>query len=330
MLISGCSTREENATLTATQPRGQEQQLTVHPADTPSEEPTNQIVRETPTNESLILTLIPGLYAVTSSIDGFNIYSINGEYIGLISFSQNPRADISSDGRFLAFDSPELGILDLYTGASEFLEDFPPGLDPSWNPKSDQIVVISSEDPYDFGSIFIFNLEENLKYRITFSRGLETDPAWSPNGKWISYASDEKREMIGNTELYVIDASCIENNSCQSAGRGIGSTSEEEWAAQPSWSPDSQMIVYSCGRGALGQDICIYNMASSSSRVIVNHPSDDMSPHWSPDGNLIGFTRKDNETFVNRAYIMKANGDEERPISETDRDESFTSWLVIE
>ncbi len=330
LLLTGCVAGVGSVTHPATQPQGQMQQPSVSASEEASIETTEQVETDTPLEAPLVPSLSPGIYALTASTDGFYIYSIDGDEIGLIPFEINGRADISSDGKFLAFDNPGLGILNLFTEETITLEKLPPGLDPSWSPDNDQLVVISSEDPHDFGSIFIFGLEEYLTQRITFSPGLESDPVWSPDGMWIAYVSDEESELVGDTELYIIDASCIDINNCQYANKRLEPLSGRDWASQPSWSPDSQKIVYTCGGGIEGLDLCIYDMSSLSTQMIVDHPGDDMSPHWSPDGNWIGFTRQDNKTFVNRAYIIKTSGEEERLISETDRDESFTSWLVIE
>ena len=330
LLFTGCVAGVETVTHPTTQPQEQMQLPSVSASKEISIEATKQLETETPLEDPVVPSLSQGIYALTASTDGFHINSIDGDEIGIIPFEINGRADISSDGKFLAFDNPGLGILSLYTEETITLEKLPPGLDPSWSPDNNQLVVISSEDPHDFGSIFVFDLEEYTTARVTFSRGLESDPVWSPDGTWIAYVSDEESEMIGETKLYIIDTSCIEKNSCLNTGRRLLPPSERDFASQPSWSPDSQNIVYTCGGGIQGFDLCIYDLSNSSTRVIVDHPNDDMSPHWSPDGNWIGFTRQDNVTFVNRAYIIMANGEKERMISGTDLDETFTSWLVIE
>jgi Tol biopolymer transport system component len=290
---------------------------------------TEAIVSATATRKPIIASLGPGIYPMTSLETGFNIYTLEGDLVGQIPFLINSRADISADGRLILFDNPELGILNVYTDETETLDEFPPGIDPSWSPNTSQFVVISTEDPNDFGSLFIYSLEDNQVSRITFSEGLETDPSWSPDGRFIAYASDEKSEMIGSTELYIVQSSCYQDETCQASSERIHGLAMQNWASEPSWSPDSSMIVFTCGRGSKGLDLCIYDLIDSSFRVLIESQGDERGPHWSIDGDWIGFTRKVTDSSTAQAYIVHINTKDEVQLSSGQNDEFFATWLVI-
>ncbi len=63
----------------------------------------------------------------------------------------------------------------------------------------------------------------------------DRDPAWSPDGKWIAYFSDES----GEYELHLSSQDGI------SEKRKISLSNQPSFYYSPTWSPDSKKIVYS-------------------------------------------------------------------------------------
>ena len=61
--------------------------------------------------------------------------------------------------------------------------------------------------------------------RLTFEDGLQTQPTWSPDGRFIAYASDQ----TGNFDIWVQPVA---------GGRAVQITTDPATDWQPSWSPD--------------------------------------------------------------------------------------------
>ena len=85
------------------------------------------------------------------------------------------------------------------------------------------------------GDIFSIPAENGIVENITNTQGVrEIFPAWSPNGKYISYFSD----ATGEYEIYLLE------NKKGAQPRQLTSGSSA-WKYQPEWSPDSRYLVYS-------------------------------------------------------------------------------------
>ena len=106
-------------------------------------------------------------------------------------------------------------------------------------------------------------------------------PAWSPDGKRIAFTTEEILDPSGrqgDSALYVVDA----------AGGQPRKVVEGD-AAQPSWSPSGDRIVYWSNTG--GQRDLFTVSANGGERVaLTNDSAIDWSPVWSPDGHDVYFS----------------------------------------
>ncbi len=85
------------------------------------------------------------------------------------------------------------------------------------------------------GDIFSVPAENGITENITQTQGVrEIFPAWSPDGKYISYYSD----ATGEYELYLLE------NKKGAKPRQITFNSSA-WKYQPDWSPDSKLLLFS-------------------------------------------------------------------------------------
>ncbi len=84
------------------------------------------------------------------------------------------------------------------------------------------------------GDIFSVPAENGITENLTESQGIrEIFPAWSPDGKYISYYSD----LSGEYELYLLE------NKKGAKPRQVTFNSSA-WKYQPTWSPDSKYLLY--------------------------------------------------------------------------------------
>jgi Tol biopolymer transport system component/predicted Ser/Thr protein kinase len=106
--------------------------------------------------------------------------------------------------------------------------------------------------------------------QITFSSGLDGYPAFSPDGRSITYSSDKS----GNFEIYV--------KQLTPGGSEIQITSDGKQNSQPAWSPDGQRITYYSKRGG----IWVVTALGGIPKQLTEFGG---RPSWSPDGSFIAF-----------------------------------------
>jgi len=134
------------------------------------------------------------------------------------------------------------------------------------------------------GEILTVPVEHGDIRNLTNTTGAaERDPAWSPDGKWIAYFSDESGEYALHLRMQ----------------DGMGEVHKISLGTPPSfyyspvWSPDSKKIAYSDKRLNLW-----YVDADSGKPVLVDTnpydggPGSGFSPVWSPDSRWLAYTRQ--------------------------------------
>jgi TolB protein len=103
---------------------------------------------------------------------------------------------------------------------------------------------------------------------IILKKGLNYDPAWSPDGVYVAYASN----LPGNDEIYRVpwdhgEPERLTNNSW-------------EWDKHPTWSPDGSQIVFFSNRDGGRRQLWIMNADGSGQRNLSNNEFDDWDPVW--------------------------------------------------
>jgi Tol biopolymer transport system component len=169
-----------------------------------------------------------------------------------------------------------------------------------------ELLVVSTRDG-DY-AIYGMSADGGGEERLTEESGdpatpaglfFQIEPAWSPDGTRIAFAS--KRE--GNFDIYVMSADGSET---------VRLTSTPEDDSHPSWSDDGERIVFS--RGAPG-DLWIMNADGSEARALLRDGAADTQPTWSPDGALIAFTRRQPGTSIRELWLMQPDGSGVRPLT---------------
>ena len=157
----------------------------------------------------------------------------------------------------------------------------------------------------------------------------EFNPAWSPDGQHITFASD--RDGFQG-EIYV----AISDGSNQTRLTNLQSASTSSWSPdgsrivfnssndlwimnadgsgqkrivlggfEPAWSPDGTKIAFLCGPDG-NDDICVTNIAGDSITNLTKHPNRDHAPSWSPDGQKLAFYSDRTGRF--EIFVMNADG----------------------
>ncbi|MBI5957631.1 MAG: PD40 domain-containing protein [Chloroflexi bacterium] len=151
-------------------------------------------------------------------------------------------------------------------------------------------------DPLRVGGSIVYTLRENGQedlwaiavgensppLRLTNSPADERDPAWSPDGTRIAFASNRD----GNWELYIMQVD---------TGQITRLTYSQGFEGAPTWSPDSVWLAYE-GYYQESQDLDIYlistdpaRAASEGAQRVTTTPGPDIEPDWGPDGRHIAY-----------------------------------------
>jgi DNA-binding winged helix-turn-helix (wHTH) protein len=128
------------------------------------------------------------------------------------------------------------------------------------------------------GGLWIFRRPETpapspqrMLTRITVDEGLQNEPTWSPDGRYIAYSSDRS----GKFDIWVQQVS---------GGDPIQITKGPGHNWQPDWSPDGKYIAYRSEEGEGGIYVVPALGGAGFERKIAPF---GYYPQWSPDGSQV-------------------------------------------
>lgn len=135
------------------------------------------------------------------------------------------------------------------------------------------------------GEIFSVPKEKGDARNISNSPGThERFPAWSPDGKWISYISDTN----GKYELVLRDQKAEQDPTYITLG-------ETAFYFQPQWSPDSKKLFYNDAHLNLYYiDIDTRAIVKVADDYLASHTGrtyNHFQPSWSPDSKWIAYIK---------------------------------------
>ena len=137
-----------------------------------------------------------------------------------------------------------------------------------------------------------------VNYRIrqvTFDPGLTFQPALSPNGDLLAYASDRAGE--GSLDIWV--------RQLGSTGEPIRLTDHPADDQEPSFSPDGKTIVFRSERDGAG--VYLVPAFGGNTRLLVKN---GRRPRFSPDGSLVCYWAGPEGSFMGELGIIPAVGGE--------------------
>ncbi len=139
-------------------------------------------------------------------------------------------------------------------------------LRPSPSPEGDRIVFAA------LGDIWTARRGETPT-RLTSDRPVDTDPAWSPDGKSIAYASDRH----GSFDVFV-------RTLADGSERRVTAAPAAEMS--PTWSPDGARLSVVSFSGLASGRLSVITLATGAIRPVLE-TTGPLSAGWSPDGRTI-------------------------------------------
>ena len=165
------------------------------------------------------------------------------------------------------------------------------------------------------GEIFTIPAEKGDVRNLTNSSGsAERDPAWSPDGKSVSYFSDKSGEY-----KLVIEAQ-------------DGLTPPHEITLKnpthyytPSWSPDSKKILFS----DTNLRVWVLDVASGQAKVVGNDPwmvpQRTLNPFWSPDSKWVAYSSR-LKSMYHAIFVSNIETGESKQITDGLADAVWPTW----
>jgi TolB protein len=124
--------------------------------------------------------------------------------------------------------------------------------------------------------IYAINQSDPALIRLTYHESEDRDPAWSPDGNYLAFASDR----ANNWDIYLLDLI---------TGAIVRLTRNPGFDASPTWSPDGQQIAFESYRNS-NLDIYVLNTSDLKDQRLTYDRGPDYAPAWSPDGGALAFT----------------------------------------
>ena len=170
----------------------------------------------------------------------------------------------------------------------------------SYNSQADDYELAPSSRRIAFsihGEIFTAPVEEGDLRQITDGPAREQRVGYSPDGKWLSYISDQS----GREELYVVPVD--------------GSTPAQQLTDidtlkfNYNWSPDSRDIAFTASDDKLRK----LTVATKQVAVLDSSRYGQIgAPIWSPDSKWIAYAKPD-ASRTSDIYLIAASGEEKEP-----------------
>jgi TolB protein len=142
---------------------------------------------------------------------------------------------------------------------------------PAWMPDSQRLGVVLSKD--GVAQIYVIEADGKGLQRLSYSNAIDTEPSFSPDGKWVVFTSDRG----GSPQIYRMPA----------AGGGSAErlTFEGGYNVTPRYSPDGKSFVF-IQRHQGRYSLALMDMTARQMQGLTDGEFDS-SPTFAPNGRLI-------------------------------------------
>jgi tricorn protease len=165
------------------------------------------------------------------------------------------------------------------------------------------------------GEIFTIPADKGDVRNLTNSSGsAERDPAWSPDGKFVSYFSDKS----GEYKLV------IEAQDGLTPPREIALTKPTRYYT-PSWSPDSKKILFT----DTNLKVWVLDVATGQAKIVGEDPwmvpARTLNPVWSPDSKWVAYASR-LRSLYHAIFVSNVETGESKQITDGLADAVWPAW----
>jgi tricorn protease len=165
------------------------------------------------------------------------------------------------------------------------------------------------------GEIFTIPAEKGDVRNLSNSSGsAERDPAWSPDGKYVSYFSDKSGE-------YKV---VIEQQDGIAPPREIALPNPSHYYT-PSWSPDSKKLLYS----DTNLNVWVLDVGTGQAKKVGNDPwmvpQRSLNPVWSPDSKWVAYSSRLKSLFK-AVFVANVETGETKQVTDGLADAMYPAW----
>jgi len=154
-----------------------------------------------------------------------------------------------------------------------------------WSPDGTKIAFASDRNgKYSVYSMLSTGGSPSLLCDHTYD---DSDPVWSPDGKWIAFTAMTKAQDLG---VFIVP---------ENGGRvfQIGDENGPIDASMPEWAPDSKRVAFSStSRGT--SSIGIFRLMDRKVDWLTDSPYECYDPCWSPDGLRVAYLENHDGNIV--------------------------------
>jgi serine/threonine-protein kinase len=156
-------------------------------------------------------------------------------------------------------------------------------------------VSVQRGDDWD---VWVYDIERDVATRLTFGSGYDADPVWSPDGRYVAFASDREDGQMATYRT-------------RSDGTGEAERLIElgklEFPAPMSWSPDGgRLLVTTPGQNGSDDLWFVPVDGQGEPEPYLATPFEESEGQFSPDGRWIAY--RSNETGEAEIYVRSTQG----------------------
>jgi TolB protein len=172
------------------------------------------------------------------------------------------------------------------------------------------VIVFSMGDGF-YNHLFVYNPYSRPLTRLTGSNWDDIDPAVSPDGKQVAFASNKN----GQWDIFLLNMTTDESTRI---------TDTKTYDGSPAWSPDGQYLVFQSMNGN-NIDLVIQSVVDLESAPIqiTEDAGDNFSPAWSPDGQSVAFITNRNGRNELWLFDLKSSENRFKVVAASDRADFF-------
>ena len=144
------------------------------------------------------------------------------------------------------------------------------------------------------------NLDGTGDHKLTSGYGLNTSPAWSPDGSKLAFVSNRK----GSPQLYVMPSS---------GGEPTRLTFQGNYNQTPDWSPRGDLIAFTARDERSVFDLFTIAVEGGKMTRLTEKLANNEEPTFAPNGRLVAFISARNGG--SDLYVMGIDGSNPRQLT---------------